>query len=63
MLALVNGVPKILNLKEVMEHYLRHQEEVVVRRSRFDLEKAQARAPVSYTHLVSFISIHACSGG
>ena len=46
MLALVNGVPKILNLKEVMEHYLRHQEEVIVRRSRFDLEKAQARAHI-----------------
>lgn len=45
-LALVNGVPKILNLKEVMEHYLRHQEEVIVRRSRFDLEKAQARAHI-----------------
>ena len=46
MLALVNGVPLVLNLKEILEHYLRHQEEVIVRRSRFDLEKAQARAHI-----------------
>jgi len=46
MLALVDGVPKILNIKEMMEHYLRHQEEVIVRRSRFDLAKAQARAHI-----------------
>jgi DNA gyrase subunit A len=46
MLALVGGVPQVLNLKEMMEHYLRHQEEVIVRRSRFDLEKAQARAHI-----------------
>ena len=46
MLALVNGVPKILTIKEMMEHYLRHQEEVIVRRSRFDLAKAQARAHI-----------------
>ena len=46
MLALVNGVPKILTIKEMMEYYLRHQEEVIVRRSRFDLAKAQARAHI-----------------
>ena len=46
MLALVNGVPQVLTIKEVMEHYLRHQEEVIVRRSRFELEKAQARAHI-----------------
>lgn len=46
MLALVGGVPQVLSLKEMMEHYLRHQEEVIVRRSRFDLEKAQARAHI-----------------
>ena len=45
-LALVNGVPKVLNLKEIMEQYLLHQQEVVVRRARFDLAKAQARAHI-----------------
>ncbi|MDO4733453.1 MAG: DNA gyrase subunit A [Bacillota bacterium] len=45
-LALVNGVPMVLSLKEMLEHYLRHQEEVIVRRSRFDLEKAKARAHI-----------------
>ena len=43
MLALVNSVPKILNLKEVLQNYLAFQEEVIVRRTRFDLDKAQAK--------------------
>ena len=46
MIALVNGVPKLLNLKEVLYHYLEHQKEVVVRRTKFDLKKAQARAHI-----------------
>ena len=46
MIALVNGVPKLLNLKEVLYYYLEHQKEVVVRRTRFDLKKAQARAHI-----------------
>ncbi|MCL1996473.1 MAG: DNA gyrase subunit A [Defluviitaleaceae bacterium] len=43
MLALVNNEPKTLNLKEILEHYVAHQIEVVVRRTRFELEKAQKR--------------------
>lgn len=43
MLALVNGVPKTLNLKEVLFHYLEHQKEVVTRRTRYDLKKAEER--------------------
>ncbi len=43
MLALVGGEPKILNLKEMLRHYLDHQIEVVTRRVRFDLDKAQKR--------------------
>lgn len=43
MLALVNSQPKILNLKEVLFHYLEHQKEVVIRRSQFDLDKAETR--------------------
>ncbi|MGL4819400.1 MAG: DNA gyrase subunit A, partial [Bacilli bacterium] len=46
MLALVHGEPKVLNLKEILIHYLDHQKEVIVRRTRFDLEKAQARAHI-----------------
>ncbi|MGM9648107.1 MAG: DNA gyrase subunit A [Eubacteriales bacterium] len=40
MLAIVGGVPKVLTLKEVLTHYITHQQEVVVRRVRFDLQKA-----------------------
>lgn len=46
MLALVNGEPKTLNLKEVLEHYLRHQEEVIVRRTRHELSKAERAAHI-----------------
>ena len=42
-LALVNNEPKILNLKEILFHYLEHQREVVVRRTRYDLQKAEER--------------------
>lgn len=43
MLALVNGRPQILNLKEVLQLYLEHQKEVLIRRSKFDLNKAKDR--------------------
>lgn len=43
MLALVNGEPKVLNLKEILEHYLEHQKEVIRRRSRYDLQRAEDR--------------------
>jgi DNA gyrase subunit A len=46
MLALVEGVPKVLNLKEVMEHYIEHRHEVVVRRTKFDLDAAEKRAHI-----------------
>ena len=46
MLALVNGEPKILTLKQCIEHYLDHRKEVVVRRTKFELEKAEARAHI-----------------
>jgi DNA gyrase subunit A len=44
MLALVDGQPKTLGLKEILHHYIRFQEEIVVRRTRFDLKKAEERA-------------------
>jgi len=46
MLALVNNEPKVLNLKEVLEHYLNHQIEVVTRRTKYDLKKAEERAHI-----------------
>lgn len=46
MLALVNNEPKVMNLKEVLSHYLQHQEEVVIRRTRFELHKAEERAHI-----------------
>ena len=44
MLALVNNAPKVLNLKEILEHYLNHRFEVVTRRTKLDLDKADKRA-------------------
>lgn len=46
MLAIVNNEPKILTLKDVLSHYLKHQVEVVRRRTEFDLKKAEARAHI-----------------
>lgn len=46
MLALVDGVPRILTLKDVLTHYIKHQEEVIVRRTKYDLKKAQERAHI-----------------
>ncbi len=46
MLALVKGSPQILNLREILNHYIKHQEEVITRRTKFDLSKARARAHI-----------------
>ena len=46
MLALVNGEPKILTLKDCLEEYVKHRREVILRRTKFDLEKAEARAHI-----------------
>lgn len=46
MLALVKGQPKILNLREVLQHYLEHQKEIITRRTKYDLNKAEARAHI-----------------
>ena len=46
MLALVDGKPAVLNLKQMLEEYLKHQEQVVTRRTRFDLDKAEKRAHI-----------------
>ncbi|HLS89504.1 MAG TPA: DNA gyrase subunit A [Sphingobacteriaceae bacterium] len=46
MLALVNGEPKILGLRDALYHYLEHQKDVIVRRTRYELNKAEARAHI-----------------
>ena len=52
-LALVNGVPKCLGLREMLQHYIDHQVDVVTRRTRFDLKKAQARAHILEGYLMA----------
>ena len=46
MLALVDGVPRVLSLKETLHYYIKHQEDVIVRRTRYELEKAEERAHI-----------------
>jgi len=46
MLALVNGVPKILTLRQCLDAYIKHREQVIIRRTKFDLDKALARAHI-----------------
>ena len=46
MLALVNNQPKVMNMMEILKHYLAHQEEVVTRRTQYDLNKARERAHI-----------------
>lgn len=46
MLVLVDGQPKVLNLKEILENYIKHQIEIITRRTKFDLDKAEARAHI-----------------
>ena len=56
-LALVNGVPKCLTLREMLQHYIDHQDDVVTRRTRFDLKKAQARAHILEGYLLALDNI------
>ncbi len=70
LLALVNGEPKILNLKEILQHYINHQCDVIVRRTKYDLKKAQDRAHIldglaKAIDIVDDIiaTIRACKGG
>ncbi len=57
MLALVDGEPKILNLYQILEEYLKHQKEVVTRRTRYDLAKAEARAHILEGLLIALDNI------
>ena len=57
MLALVNGEPKILNLYQILDEYLKHQKVVITRRTKFDLNKAEARAHILEGLLIALDNI------
>ena len=57
MLAIQNGVPKILSIKEILSAYIEHQKEVIVRRTRFDKEKAENRAHILAGLLIALDNI------
>lgn len=63
MIALVDGQPKVLNLKEILYYYIEHQKDIIVRRTKFDLNKAEERAhileglKIALDHLDQVISL------
>ena len=57
MIALVNGRPKLLNVKEILEEYIKHQKEVLTRRTKYDLAKAEARAHILEGYLIALDNI------
>ena len=57
MLALVDNQPKVMNLKQMLEYYIKHQEEVVTRRTKFDLNKAEERAHIVEGLLIALDNI------
>ena len=57
MLALVNNKPKVLNLLQMLQYYLKHQEDVVTRRTRYDLNKAEERAHILQGLLIALDNI------
>jgi len=59
LLALVDGEPKVMNIKEMLFHYIDHQKDVVTRRTRYDLDKAEARAHILEGLLIALDHIDA----
>ncbi len=57
MLALVDGIPRVLSLKEVLHHYINHQKDVVTRRTRFELAKAEERAHILEGYIIALDNI------
>lgn len=57
MLALVNGVPKVLTLKQTMEYFLQHRMEVLIRRTKFDLDAAERRAHILEGYIIALDNI------
>ena len=56
-LALVNGVPHVLTLKEILNHYIDHQKEVITRRTEFDLRRAKERAHILEGYIIALDNI------
>ena len=59
MLALVDGRPKVLTLKEMMQHFIEHRNEVIVRRSKFELDEAEKRAHILEGYIIALDNIDA----
>ncbi|NLI16244.1 MAG: DNA gyrase subunit A, partial [candidate division Zixibacteria bacterium] len=59
MLALVDGVPRVLNLKEMLQHFIDHRHEVVIRRTRFELNEAEKRAHILEGYKIALDNIDA----
>ena len=57
MIALVDGEPKLLNLRDILEEYLKFQKEVITRRTKFDLKKAEARAHLLEGYIIALDNI------
>ncbi|PJA96431.1 MAG: DNA gyrase subunit A [Ignavibacteriales bacterium CG_4_9_14_3_um_filter_34_10] len=57
MLALVNGVPKVLSLREMMDHFLDHRMDVLIRRTKYDLEAAEKRAHILEGYIIALDNI------
>ena len=57
MLALVDGVPRVLSLKEVLHYYIKHQEEVIERRTRYELAKAEEQAHILEGYIIALDNI------
>ncbi|MBN1301663.1 MAG: DNA gyrase subunit A [Melioribacteraceae bacterium] len=57
MLALVNGVPKVLELKEMMQHFINHRMDVLVKRTKFELEAAERRAHILEGYIIALDNI------
>ncbi len=59
MLALVNGIPRVLNLKEMMQHFLNHRMDVLIRRTQYDLDAAERRAHILEGYIIALDNIDA----
>lgn len=59
MLALVNGVPKVLTLQQMMQHFLDHRMDVLIRRTKFDLDAAERRAHILEGYIIALDNIDA----
>ena len=56
-LALVDGVPRVLSLKDMMQHFIKHRLEVIVRRTKFDLDSAEKRAHILEGYIIALDNI------